>query len=73
MRKTILAILGTILLATTTAQFATAAERHQSHRTDRLIKPANDQFRNTNAAWPARQAQPAWSRYSGGYSAPAGH
>jgi len=34
--------------------------------------PASDQFRNSNAAWPAKQEQPYWSRYSGGYSAPAG-
>jgi hypothetical protein len=30
------------------------------------------QFRDSNAASP-QQVQPDWSRYSGGYSAPAGH
>ena len=73
MRKTIFTILGTALLATTTVQFAAAAERQQGRKAVRFTAPASDQFRNSNAAWPAQQVQPDWSRYTGGYSAPAGH
>jgi hypothetical protein len=71
MRKAILAILGTALIAGATVQFA-AAERHHTKKAPRVPAPATDQFRNSNASWPAQQAQPDWSRYSGGYSAPAG-
>jgi hypothetical protein len=73
MRKTILTILATALLTATTVQFAAAAERHQGRKAVRLTTPASDPFRNSNAAWPAQQVQPDWSRYTGGYSAPAGH
>jgi hypothetical protein len=71
MRKTIFAILGSALLATTTVQFATAAHRHHG-KTDRTVI-TQKQTRNADAyaAWPA--AEPNWYRYSGGYSAPAGH
>jgi hypothetical protein len=73
MKKTILTILGSALVAAATVQFAAAAERHHTRKADRLTAPAGDQFRNSNAAWPAQQVQPDWSRYySGGYSAPAG-
>jgi hypothetical protein len=72
MHKTILSILGTALIAGATVQFAAAAERHHAKTAARVPAPASDQFRNTNAAWPAKQEQPYWSRYSGGYSAPAG-
>jgi hypothetical protein len=72
MRKTILAILGTALIAGATVQFAAAAERHHPKKAARVPAPASDQFRNSNASWPAQQEQSYWSRYSGGYSAPAG-
>ena len=72
MRKTILAILGTALIAGATVQFAAAAERHHTKKATRAPAPASDQFRNSNASWPTLQEQPYWSVYSGGYSAPAG-
>ena len=73
MKKTILTLLGSALIAAATVQFAAAAERHHTRKVDRVAMPASDQFRNSNAAWPSQQVQPDWSRYSGGYSAPAGH
>jgi hypothetical protein len=72
MHKTILTILGTALIAGAAVQLAAAAERHHTKTAARVPAPASDQFRNSNAAWPATQEQPYWSRYSGGYSAPAG-
>jgi hypothetical protein len=72
MHRTILTILGTALIAGATVQFAAAAERHHTKKAARVPAPASDQFRNSNAAWPTQQEQPYWSRYSGGYSAPAG-
>ena len=50
-----------------------AAQRHQG-KTDRAVT-SQQQSRNANAyaAWPAPSVQPDWSsRYSGGFSAPAG-
>ena len=72
MRKTILTILGTALIAGATVQFVAAAERHHTRKAAPVPASTSDQFRNSNAAWPAQQEQPYWSRYSGGYSAPAG-
>jgi hypothetical protein len=71
MRKTILTILGSALIAASATQMAAAAQSHRSHKADRAPVTTNERFRDSNAAWPA--AQPDWSRYSGGYSAPAGH
>lgn len=73
MKKTILTILGSALIAAATVQFARAGERQHFRKADRLTAPASEQFRNSNAAWPSEQVQPGWYRYSGGYSAPAGH
>jgi Ni/Co efflux regulator RcnB len=67
MKKTILTIAGSALIALSMAQFASAAERHRGrvhHRTE---------FRDSNAyIAPAYEAAPELYRYSGGYSAPAG-
>ena len=68
MKKSILTVAGSALIALSTVQFATASE-HQNrvhHRTH-----TSAQFRDTNAYAPV---QPEWSgyRYSGGISAPAG-
>jgi hypothetical protein len=72
MKKTILTILGTALLASSIVQVASAAERHRVHRVERAPAVATEQFRNSNAAWPAPTSD--WSRYEGGgISAPAGH
>jgi uncharacterized PurR-regulated membrane protein YhhQ (DUF165 family) len=71
MRKTILTVLGSALIAALATQMASAAQPQRSHKADRAPATTNEQFRNSNAAWPA--AQPDWSRYSsGGLSAPAG-
>jgi hypothetical protein len=71
MRKTILIILGSAVIAASATQMAAAAQSHRSHKADRAPVTTNEQFRDSNAAWPA--AQPDWSRYSsGGLSAPAG-
>ena len=69
MQKTILTLLGTVLLVTATAQIADAAQQRKAHR---ATTTTSEQFRNSNAAWPQQQVQSDWSRYSGGYSAPAG-
>jgi hypothetical protein len=72
MRKTILTLLGSALIAASAAQMASAAQPHRSHKADRAPVTTNEQFRNSNAAWEST-AQPDWSRYSsGGLSAPAG-
>ena len=60
MRKTVLTILGTALLAASTTQFAAAAERHHS-KPDRMT--TQEQFRNTNAYYAApafRDESSAW-------------
>ena len=71
MRKTILTFLGTALLVTATTQIADAAQ--QGRKAHRAPAATSEQFRHSNAAWPQQDAQSGyWSRYSGGYSAPAG-
>ena len=71
MRKTILTILGSALIVATSVQFAAAAQRHHG-KADRTVA-TQQQTRNAYAAWPAPAVQPDGYRYSGGYSAPAGH
>ena len=72
MRKTILTLLGSALLATATVQFADAAQ--QGRKAHRAPAATSEQLRNSNAAWPQQSVQSGYgSRYSGGYSAPAGH
>ena len=72
MRKTILTILGSALIVATSVQFAAAAQHH--HRNADQVVTSQQQTRNADAyaAWPAPAVQHDWSRYSGGYSAPAG-
>jgi len=73
MRRTILTVLGSALIVAASVQFATAAQRHHG-KTDRTVT-SSQQTRNADAysAWPAPAVQSDWaSRYSGGYSAPAG-
>jgi len=72
MRKTILTILGSALLATSTVQIA-AAEQYKARKIYRAPAPVTGDFRNSNAYWPAPNAEPDWSRYqNGAESAPAG-
>jgi hypothetical protein len=79
MRKIVLTVFGAALIAASTAQVATAAERHHVRKFERVPTRMNQQFRNANDAI----ARPAWSRgsaaaisdYSEGHviSAPAGY
>jgi hypothetical protein len=81
MRKTILTILGSALLAASTVQMAAAAEHHKSHKLYHSPAPAANQYRNSNAYYPApAPVQPGWPQYqdwsryqNGALSAPAGH
>jgi len=76
MRKTILTILVTAVLAAPTVQIAAAADHHRTRKVDRAPAPASEPFRNSNAyyGWHSPSAEPDWSRYEGGaISAPAGH
>ncbi len=72
MRKTMLTIIGSALIVATSVQFAAAAQRH--HGKANRAAATHQQIRNTDAyaAWPV-PAQSDVYRYSGGYSAPAGH
>jgi len=73
MRKIILTVLGSALLAASTVQVAAAAEHNKDRRNYRAPAPVTDGFRNSNAYWPAPNAGPDLSRYqNGAESAPAG-
>ena len=68
MKKTILAMAGSALMALSAVQFAAASE-HQDRPHHRAH--TSEQYRDSNAY--AASAQSEWSpNYSGGYSAPAG-
>jgi hypothetical protein len=79
MRKTILTILGSILLVGSTVQIAAANEHHKSRKVYREPAPVAEPFRspaayrsNAYSGWPAPYARD-WSRYeNGAASAPAG-
>ena len=70
MKKTILTIAGSALIALSAVQLAAATEHHQGRMHHRA--GASAQFRDSNAYV---ATQPEWSgyHYSGGISAPAGH
>jgi hypothetical protein len=74
MRKTVLTILGALLVAGSTVQMTAAAERH-TRKADRAPVSTSQQFRNANdsLAWPSAEQQ-SLSDYSEGHviSAPAG-
>jgi len=74
MRKTILTIVGSALLAASTVQIAAAAEHHKARKVFRAPARVTQEFRNSNAYWPAPSVYSGWSRYeNGAESAPAGH
>jgi hypothetical protein len=74
MRKTILTMLGSALLAGSLAQAAVAVERHHGRTMHHWTAPISESARNASASWSSPWAQPDWSRYEGGaVSAPAGH
>ncbi len=68
MRKTILTVIVSALIAASASQTAAAAGRHHAGKADRVV--AGEPFRNANNSV-AAPAQSGWT-YSG-YSAPAGH
>jgi opacity protein-like surface antigen len=72
MRKTILTILGSALIVATSVQFADAAQRHHGKADRAVTSERHARNADAYAAWPAPAVQSDWSRYSGGYSAPAG-
>ena len=73
MRKKIFTILGSALLAASTVQIAAAAEHQKVRKIYRAPAPVTEDFRNSNAYWPAPSADPGRSRYqNGAESAPAG-
>jgi hypothetical protein len=78
MRKTILTILSSALLAVSTVQIAAAAEHHRARKVVRVSAPVSEPFRNAYDAWNSPYGFPGArserSRYEGGaISAPAGH
>jgi hypothetical protein len=70
MRKTVLTILGSALIAISTVQWAAAAERHHAHKLERAA--ATQQYRNANGSM-AAPSQSGWYSEGGAISAPAGH
>jgi hypothetical protein len=80
MRKIILTVFGAALLTASTAQAASAAERHHARKLECVPTRTSQQFRNANdaiagPAWPTAAAAAAISDYAEGHviSAPAGH
>jgi hypothetical protein len=83
MRKTILTILGSALLAGSLVQAASASERHHIRKVDPARTTASQSFRNSNAyirpartpVWPAPAVEPDWARnvHDEALSPPAGH
>ena len=74
MRKTMLTILGSALIVATSVQFAAAAQRHHDKANPAVVTQQQTRNSNAYAAWPAPTAQSdELYRYSGGFSAPAGH
>jgi hypothetical protein len=75
MQKTVLTILGALLIAGSTVQMAAAANRH-ARKAERAPVPASRQFGNANnsLAFPSAEQQ-SLSDYSEGHviSAPASH
>ena len=67
MKKTLVTIVGSVLVILSAAQFAAATEHHHGKPFHR----AATEFRNSNA-YVAPSTEPGWYRYSGGYSDMAG-
>jgi hypothetical protein len=72
MRKTMLTILGSALIAASVGHAASATEHHTCRKAHHAAAPASQQFRNSNA-YIAPSAQSDLSRYeNGAEAAPAG-
>jgi len=71
MKKTVLTLAASAVMAFSVVQLAAASEHHRGT----LRHHARTEFRDSNAyAVPDyRAAEQEWSRYSGGWSAPADH
>jgi hypothetical protein len=54
MRKTILTLLGSVMIAASAAQVAAAAQPHRSHFVDRARAETHPQWRNSYAYAPPR-------------------
>jgi hypothetical protein len=73
MKKTILVLLGSALLAGSAIQGAAATEHHKARKAVHVAAPMSERVRNSNAYLPAPQAQSDYSYYANrGLSAPAG-
>jgi hypothetical protein len=74
MRKTIMTMLGSALLACSLIPAASGAEHHRDRVAHRAPAPISEQVRDANAF---AAPQPGWSDHTGyyshGFSAPAGH
>jgi hypothetical protein len=75
MRKTILTVLASALIAATSVQIAAAAERHHPRKVDRTTVSASERFNNANNSIALPAESSGYSAYytGGGMSAPAGH
>jgi hypothetical protein len=76
MRKTILTIFGSALLAGSLVQAASASEHHHVRKAHHAAATASQSFRNSNAyIRPAPAVEPDWSRnvHDEALSPPAGH
>jgi hypothetical protein len=76
MRKTILTVLASALIAATSVQIAAAAERHHPRKVDRTTTvSASERFNNANNSIALPAESSGYSAYytGGGMSAPAGH
>ena len=72
MRKMILTVLGSALLASSMVQVASAAEHHRGRTAVRVAAPVTAPL-DANAYLAPAYPQPGYRYYGGGYSAPAGH
>ena len=69
MRKTVLTLLGSALIAASAVQAAAAAEHHRVHRAAHATAVVSEPVRNANAYVPAPDSRYV---YDGALSAPAG-
>jgi hypothetical protein len=74
MRKTVLTLLGSVLLVASVAQAASATtQRHHVRKIVRAPAPVTQEFRDSNASvWTAVPGYYS-GHYSHGFSAPAGY
>ncbi len=71
--RSLVTLLSAVAIAAATTHFVAAGERQHVRKPSQAATTTSKQFRNANAAWAAPTATPDVYRYSGGFSAPAGH